>query len=1017
MHGGPVKPKSAPWSELGLSEDPAVALLERFGFTFVSADDLDAERASPTDVVLVGRLETALRRLNPWISDANLQRAVREVTHVHASSLLETNEKLYTTLTYGVSVTQDVGNGSKGQQVRYFDFTSPRNNDLLVTRQLRIKGSKKQIVPDVVVYVNGIPLVVIECKSPTIGEKWEHEAIDQLTRYQELAEKYRELGAPRLFHSVQLCVATCLQDAVYGTVTTPERMYARWKDPWPHELAAIEKALGRAATPQDVLFYGMLTPEGLLDVVRNFVVFERDTSSGRTVKKVPRYQQFAAVNKAIDRARTHGAPLERGGVVWATQGSGKSITMLWLALKLRRDEANENPTILIVTDRRDLDDQISRTFTNCGYPTPIQATSVAHLRELLSGPSGKTVLTTVQKFQEIGGIVGHDGTIQKPRHPVLSAAENLFVLTDEAHRTQYGSLAANLRAALPNAVFFGFTGTPIDKKDKSTLETFGGYIDKYTIEQAVKDGATVPIFYESRLPELRVLGNTLDKLFDRVFADRTDEERAAIKKKYATENAIAEAPGRIRAICLDLVEHYQKFIEPGGFKAQVVAVSRQAAVTYKLMLDDLGAPESAVVYSSSNKDEQRLVDHATSEQDRKAIVKRFLDPEDRLKILIVCDMLLTGFDAPIEQVMYLDSPLKEHTLLQAIARVNRTAAKKDYGLVVDYWGVSDALQEALAIFAPTDVTQAMTPKIDELPRLQNRHGAAMRFFAGVKNKKDLDRCVLILEPADVRAEFDVAFRRFAQSMDMLLPDPRALDYVGDLTWLGKIRSAARARYRDESVDISDCGDKVRKLIDEAIVADGIEILVKQVNLFSPEFEQRLAAIKSPEARASEMEHAVRNEIHTHIDEDPAFYRSLRERLEQILADYRARRIDAAKQLELFAQLEEELRQRAVVAQDLGLSETALAIYGLLATETGKDGAAETQLPYGTLDEPKKALAELIEESARPHVRIVDWVHKDDVQREIRKAIKRHLQAASYADDVRAALAPKILDLLKAREGR
>jgi type I restriction enzyme R subunit len=1006
-----------PWNEIGLSEDPAVELLERFGYTHVPAEELDRERASLLDVVLTTRLEVALKRLNPWLNEGNLQRAIREVTHVPAASLLDANEKLYTTLTRGISVTQDLGHGSRGQQVRYFDFAAPRHNDLVVTRQLRIKGPKKHIIPDLVLYVNGVPLAVIECKSPTIGEKWEHEAIDQLLRYQELVEKYRDLGAPRLFHSVQLCVATCLQDAVYGTVATPERFYLRWKEPWPHELAAIEKQLGRPATPQDVLFYGMLTPEALLDLVRHFVVFEKDVAIGRTIKKVPRYQQFAAVNKAIDRARTHSAPLERGGVVWHTQGSGKSITMLWLALKLRHDETNENPTILIVTDRRDLDDQISRTFTNCGYPSPLQATSVAHLRELLSGPSGKTVMTTVQKFQELGGVVGHDGRMVKPKHPVLSKAENLFVLTDEAHRTQYGSLAGNLRAALPNAVFFGFTGTPIDKKDKSTLETFGGYIDKYTIEQAVKDKATVPIFYESRLPELRVLGNTLDKLFDRVFADRTDEERVAIKQKYATEAAIAAAPGRIKAICLDLVEHYQKFIEPNGFKAQVVAVSRQAAVTYKQKLDDLGAPESAVVYSSSNKDEQRLVDHATTEQDRKAIVKRFLDPADPLRILIVCDMLLTGFDAPIEQVMYLDSPLREHTLLQAIARVNRTAEKKNYGLVVDYWGVSEALQEALAIFAPKDVKQAMTPKQDELPRLQTRHAAAMRFFANVKNKRDLDRCVLILEPADVRAEFDVAFRRFAESMDMLLPDPRALEYVGDLTWLGKIRAAARARFRDASVDISDCGDKVRKLIDEAIVADGIEILVKQVNLFSPDFEARLAALKSPEARASEMEHAIRNEIHTRVDEDPAFYRSLRERLEQILADYRARRIDAAKQLELFALLEEQLKQRAATAQDMGLTETGLAIYGLLTTEPSHAGVAETQLPYGQLDESKKALAEVLEEAARPHVRIVDWVRKEDVQREIRKAIKRHLQAASYPDAARNALAPKILDLLKAREGR
>ncbi len=1004
------------WNEMGLSEAPALALLQRFGFAYFSAETLDAERASTADAVLTSRLAAAIRRLNPWINDANLQRAVREVTHVSASSLLEANQKLYTTLVHGISVPQDLGDGTKGRQVRYFDFASPRANELVVTNQFRVRGSKKERIPDIVVFVNGVPLVVIECKSPTLGDKWLHEALDHFDRWQELSEKYRDLGIPRLFHSVQLCIATCEQDVVYGTATTPERFYARWKDPWPHELAAIEAEIGRPPTPQDVLLYGVLTPENLLDLVRNFVAFEKDGSSGRTVKKIPRYQQFSAVNKAVARARTAKRPEDRGGVVWHTQGSGKSFTMLWLAQKLRSEASNENPTIVIVTDRKDLDDQIAKNFVASGYPNPERAASVRDLRKLLSGPSGKTVMTTVQKFQEIGGIVGHDGRIEKPKHPVLSEASNLFVLADEAHRTQYGSLAANLRAALPNAVFFGFTGTPIDKNDRNTLRTFGDYIDKYTIEQAVADGATVPIFYESRLPELRVIGQTLDKLFDHVFRDRTDEERDAIKKKYATEQSIAEAPRRIEGICVDLVEHYRSAIEPGGFKAQIVAVSRQAAVTYKETLDRLNAPASVVVFSSGHKDEDRLARHTTSDLERKAIVRRFLDPEDPLKILIVCDMLLTGFDAPIEQVMYLDSPLKEHTLLQAIARVNRTAANKRYGLVVDYWGVSEALPEALAIFAPKDVARAMTPKDDELPRLEARHAAAMRFFAGVKDKRDLDRCVRVREPEDVRAEFQVAFRRFAASMDMLLPDPRALDYVADLTWLGKIRAAAKARFRDATV--SDCGDKVRRLIEQAIVAEGIEILVKQVNLFSADFDARLAALKDPEAKASEMEHALRAEIHAHLDEDPAFYRSLRERLEQILAAYKARRIDAAKQMELFAVLTSDAKRRSETAQDLGMTETSLAIYGLLATESdGAKGVAEGAAPYGLLDDAKKALAENIEEAVRDDVRLVDWTRKDDVQRDMRRRIKRHLDAARYVEPEKSALAARILDLLKAREGR
>jgi type I restriction enzyme R subunit len=607
-------------------------------------------------------------------------------------------------------------------------------------------------------------------------------------------------------------------------------------------------------------------------------------------------------------------------------------------------------------------------------PEPDQAESVRHLRELLSGPPGKTVLTTVQKFQEVEGRGEGGKRRSREEFPLLSPATNLFVLADEAHRTQYGSLAANLRKALPNACFFGFSGTPIDKKDRSTLQTFGPHIDTYTIEQAVADGATVPIFYEGRLPEVRIIGSTLDAVFDRVFADRTEEEREAIKKKYGREASIAGAPKRVEAICLDLIEHYTKFIQPNGFKAQIVAVNRETAALYKETLDKLNAPQSAIIISGSNKDDEALVRHHTSDDERKDLIARFCKPSDPLSILVVCDMLLTGFDAPVEQVMYLDAPLREHTLLQAIARVNRVFNdKKTYGLIVDYWGVSEALQEALAIFAPTDVKGAMTPKGEELLRLQARHVATLRFFVRVKDKDDLDACVAVLEPEDVRAEFDEAFRRFSESLDMMLPDPRALPYVADARWLGKIRATAAAKYRDEKIDISDCGAKVRELIEEALIADGIQILVKQVSLFTPEFEEKLNNLRSDQARASEIEHAIKNEIHVRLEEDPAFYTSLRERLEKLIADRKAKRIDAAQQLKLFEALRSELCDRYQIAEDLGMSETGLAIYGLIAEPAPLSLAEPKGAPYRRLDEAKKELAEIIEEQLTPQVEIVDWV--------------------------------------------
>lgn len=1013
-----MTPPGKGWNEESLSENPAVEQLEALGYTFVSAEALEAERDSLKEVVLTKRLATALKRLNPWLSEDNVQKAVRAVTHVPSTSLVEASEKLYTALTYGISLEQDRGEGKKGQIVRFLDFEKPQNNEFIVSRQYRVKGAKKHIKPDIVLLVNGVPLTVIECKSPTLGEGWKAEAIDQFSRYQELEARYRDLGHPKLFEPVQILVATCGQAACFGTVTTPHRFYAEWKTMWPSSEADFAKTNGRAPSPQEVLFEGMLSPKNILDLIQNFVVFERDASTGRTIRKLCRYQQFAAVNKATARARKAKNPTDRGGVVWHTQGSGKSLTMLWLALKLRRDTTHENPTIVLVTDRKDLDIQISKTFRACGFPNPEQAKGVRDLRDLLANSTGKTILTTVQKFQELQE--SGDGTKRKSReeYPLLSEASNMFVLSDEAHRTQYGGLAANLRKALPNACFFGFTGTPIDKKDRSTLSTFGSYIDTYTIEQAVADGATVPIFYEGRLPELRIIGNTLDAIFDRVFADRTEEEREAIKKKYATEVSVAGAPKRVEEICLDLIQHFTSFIQPNGFKAQVVACSREVACLYKETLDRLNAPQSAVIISGSNKDDESLVRHHTTEEERKALVEKFLTTkDDSPQILVVCDMLLTGFDAPVEQVMYLDSPLREHTLLQAIARVNRTADKKTYGLIVDYWGISEALQEALAIFAPSDIKGALTLKGDELPRLQARHAAAMRFFLNVKDKDDLDACVNVLEPEDVRAEFDLAFKRLSQSLDMMLPDPRALPFVADARWLGKIRGTAAARYRDGKLDISDCGAKVRELIEEAVIAEGIQILVKQISLFTPEFEEKLRALKSDAARASEMEHAIRNEIHVKLDENPAFFRSLRERLEQIIDDRKAKRIDAAQQLKLFEALTKEIRGHGDAAEQVGLSETGFAIYGLIAEPKALMLAEPKGPTYGKIDEAKKELASILEQQLAPQVAIVDWHQKDDVQREMRRLIKRQLRAASYPTTKIDSVAESVVDLLKRRGGR
>ena len=994
------------WNELKLVEDPAIEHLQALGWTYVEPSILDAERPSLKQAILQTRLIRALQKLNPWLSPDNAERATKALTQVEAATLAEANERLYTTLTYGTTVEEDRGSGRQSHTVRFFDFEDVRNNELLVTRQFRVRGAKKEIRPDICLFVNGIPLVVIEAKSPTIGDRWRGEAIEQIRRYQEADDKFRGEGAPKLFEPVQLVVATCGTAACYGTVGTPSRFFFEWKDPWPTSLSSLEEELGRKPSGQDVLISGLLRPQNLLDVVQNFVVF--DAENGRSVKKVARYKQFVAVNRALERVQTTTEPDKRGGVVWHTQGSGKSLTMLWLALKLRRHPKLDNPGLVVVTDRTQLDGQISATFRRCGFDVD-RADSVKDLRAKLQRLTGRTVTTTIQKFQDATAAESDtEHRVQTEVHPVLNDADNLFVMVDEAHRTQYGGLAANLRRALPNACMFGFTGTPIDKKDRSTLQTFGSYIDKYTIEQAVEDGATVPILYESRLPEVSIVGANLDTLFDRYFADRSDEERAAIKKRYATEEAIATAPRRIETICLDIIEHYRTVVEPNGFKAQIVCTNRDAAVTYKETLDRLHAPDSVLIISVGHNDAERLVRNTPPKDRQQQFIDAFLEKGQPPFFVVVCDMLLTGFDAPVEQVMYLDKALKEHGLLQAIARTNRRADGKSHGLVVDYWGVSQDLQEALSVFSAADVEGAMKPKGSELPRLQSRHAAAMRFFQKVSDKNNLEACVEVLEPEDVREEFNQAFRLFSKSMDLMLPDPKALPYADDLKWLGKIRGRARAKLRDDHLDLSGCGEKVRQLIEGAIHADGIQILVSQVSLFSKEFEERLEKLKSDEAKASEMEHAIKHEIHVHLDENPAFYESLRERLEKILEDRRLERISSAEQLLLFQKLREEAEQPHQAAANLGLDETAFAIYGVLE----KSGAS--LVGEGDV---QKGLASVIGEEVQKYTSVVDWQNKEDLKRQMRRDVGRKLRRSGVDTDASVELAEDIVDLARARFGR
>ena len=552
-------------------------------------------------------------------------------------------------------------------------------------------------------------LVVIECKSPSIRNPINEAVEKNFARYQS-----RGYGYERLMFYNNFLIATCGVMARHGTIGASVNHYARWSEAYPLSEEDIAKMCNGKKREQEILIAGMLSKSHILDLLKNYVIYE--VIENKKIKKIAKHQQYRVVTKAVDRLKLDEKDIsDKGGVIWHTQGSGKSLSMLWFATQLMYKFGN--PPILIVTDRKQLDKQIHETFKSCGFPTPIKAKSSSDLQKLLRNPKGKTIMTTIQKF----GIKGEHNLIEKPIH----TEEKIIALIDEGHRTQYKFNAESMRVALPNAVFFAFTGTPIDKKDKSTYRVFGPLLDRYSFEESKQDGATLPILYEGRMSDLFVEGEdeTIEQIFDRVFSHLSKDMKHKLKRQYVTKEAICEAPARIRKICFDLIDHFTKNIKPNNFKAMVVATSQRTAVTYKTELDKLNGPISKVIMTShlgeKGKDGSSWDKYYLTEEQREAETSRFKSPEDSTQLLIVVDMLLVGYDAPIVQTLYLDKGLREHALLQAIARVNRPYTEfKKHGLIVDYCGITKELQKALALFDEQDIKGVLEPFDKEIEELK-----------------------------------------------------------------------------------------------------------------------------------------------------------------------------------------------------------------------------------------------------------------------------------------------------------
>ena len=1027
-------------NEYNHAEEPARRLLEQLGWAYVPREALAVERGDEREVLLRSRLKQALLRLNEWMTDEQADRAIFNLERIEETGTSR-NQRVHEYLTYGMPLTVDSARGRETRTVRFFDFDHPASglNEFVVTTQFRVRRSnerggpeddERMVIPDLVLFVNGIPLVVMEAKSPSLMEVWKTQAVKQLRRYQEAGPEWRGSGAPELFHYNLMCIAHCGAAAVYAAQGAPENTYFEWKSVLPYSDEEVRQRFGVEPQGQAQLIVGLLSPSALLDILRDYVIYEPER--GRLVKKLPRYQQYRAVRSAVERILSGSKPEERGGVVWHTQGSGKSLTMLWLATKVRREPRLANATIVVITDRTQLDRQITATFDRCGFPAPEQAASTRGLRRVLTTGVGRTVMTTIQKFEE--ALTTGGASLD-----VLNPSDNVIVMVDEAHRTQYGTLGARMSQALPNAALIGFTGTPIDKNFRqNTMRRFGPLIDSYTIPQSVADGATVPIVYEARLPELAIEGpETLDKLYEAMFGDQPAEVQEQIRRRYANKETVAEAERRIEMIALDISEHFKAKIRPNGFKAQVVAPSRRAALRYAKYLNSFGLRAYPVITTTPGDGPEF---NAARDINEEQVTSAFVDPEGEPEALVVVDKLLTGFDAPVEQALYLDRPLKEHGLLQAIARVNRRFShewdgvftEKSEGIVVDYHGVSRDLDKALSTFERSDVQDAMR-QLEENP-VQVIEAAAIRAESHFKGRdlSDTWECVAVFAPdadtdgsykADLFERFNVDYRQFTRLMDRFLPDPRALPYADRLARLTEIRAYVRAHFlrEDASINWTEIGAKVKRLVDERISAR-IRELMSPVSILDQDFEQKIKGLPHDEARASVMEHSIRAQIHERLSDNPVYFERLSAQLERIIQDLRNRLIDSAEACLRMEALLRQTRSEAEVAAEHGLSPLSFAILELLSgvseqpITTGM--VREGQAPYNTyLDNDTKSVAIKMESVVSRHTSIVDWQSNEEVKRHMRRDTKRELRPTGYYTEQQLdELAGRIVDLVARRSG-
>jgi len=984
-----------------ISQIPALQMLQKLGYKYLSQEEALELRGNKTsNVILEKVLRKQLKEINSirvsstktsLFTDANIEVGILALKDLPMNEgYIAASEVAYNRITLGKDLEQSIDGDKKSFPMQYIDWKNLDNNVFHVTEEYSVmrSTSKEHYRPDLVLFVNGIPICIIECKRPDIKDPLS-QAISQQLRSQQ------EDGIRSLYVYSQCLMSLATDSAKYATNGTEEKFWSIWHEKFenkeleqeykiklqqlknePLSLEQKNKLFAERfryvrsyfdalesepilPTNQDEYLYNLCRRERLMDLIFNFTLFDNGE------KKIARYQQYFAIKKTMKRitsfnqtinSSNEGRRGRTGGVVWHTQGSGKSLTMVMLAQAIALEKQKiSNPKIILVTDRIDLDDQITGTFRKCGMFVE-NATTGQRLVELMESKSDAVVTTVINKFE---------AAVKKISKPLESY--DIFVLVDEGHRTQHGTFNIEMQKTLPNACFIAFTGTPLFKKDKSTAVKFGGMIDAYTVDQAVKDNAVVPLLYEGRFAKQTVHEKPMDEFFSNISEPLTDYQKADLKKKFSRADHLNVAEQKIYAICWDISYHYRdNFQGSTPFKGQLVTQSKDAALKYKLFLDEIGIVSTEVLISGPDEREgedsayaestdkvkqfwKKMMDeHGTAKKYQKNLINRF-KKADKPEIIIVVDKLLTGFDAPKNTVLYLTRNLQGHTLLQAIARVNRVYPDKDYGYIIDYFGVIENLDDALELYSSfedfdnDDLMGTLTNIKEEIKKLPQKYSELWDIFKTVSNKRDAEAYQLLLKDVAIRVVFYDKLAAFAKLLKLAFSsiifhkttDEKTIQrYKDDLTFFIKLRMAVLQRYSDV-IDYKQYEGQIQKLIDTHIQSDGVEVITELVNIFDKEkFQQEVENTTGKAAKADKIASRTAKHISERMAEDPAFYKKFSQMLKDAIAEYEAKRINEAQYLNKVKELMNAVLSHtdSDIPTSLQNMDVAKAFYGITNEE-------------------------------------------------------------------------------------